>query len=290
MSLNIFDHGSDNNSIKDSFIYNGLHFEIRPAAISSANGKLWITLLPEPFKDKLEGIKGISDDTIELGYSITWGEGPGAGMVKKVKEFTSHEAFKMFGGKNRVSNPATNGWTQQFPSDGSNVSVSWSFRAYEKDNYMNTTSYMNIIKWLTYVTSPLEEFSFNAELQNIAGTLKEAKEAGKKFGQELEKVIKKDSNNNDEIDKTQFEKILVTIEQLLSNLGGQSRGTITFQLGFGSMIKPTPEVDWIISSWDFKPSIQFGPNNMPLYVDFNISMESNLKLTTKQFRELFGIN
>lgn len=278
MGLSIYTHDQDSTNVSETHKAKSCSFKIGLSP-KSYNGA--IKQLPEIQGQRIIEIKGIADDAIELGYSTEWGESPGAKVAASIKEFTRAEAFKMFSGTVFNSNTATDKWTQIVPKDSSIISVAIKFRAYYKSNFLNTSSYMTIIPWLTFLTSPMMEFSMINEVDNIVGALKNAKQAGEELGQELNGVAESNGQLTDKA-ITALEKIVKTLEKLSTN----SRGTATFTLDFGDMIS-ADDVDWIIKDWSFTPSVPCGPENNPLWVDFQINMETNEKLSYTKLSKIF---
>ena len=279
MGLSIYTHDQDSTNVSETHKAKSCSFKIGLSP-KSYNGA--IKQLPEIQGQRIIEIKGIADDAIELGYSTEWGESPGAKAVASIKEFTRTEAFKMFSGTVFNTNAATDKWTQIVPKDSSSLSVAIKFRAYYKANFLNTNSYMTIIPWLTFLTSPMMEFSMINEVDNIVGALKNAKQAGEELGQELNGVAESNGQLTDKA-KTALDKIVKTLEKLSTN----SRGTATFTLDFGDMISADDAVDWIIKDWSFTPSVPCGPENNPLWVDFQINMETNEKLSYTKLSKIF---
>ena len=279
MGLSIYTHDQDSTNVSETHKAKSCTFKIGLSP-KSYNGA--IKQLPEIQGQRIIEIKGIADDAIELGYSTEWGESPGAKAVASIKEFTRAEAFKMFSGTVFNSNTATDKWTQIIPKDSSIISVAIKFRAYYKANFLNTNSYMTIIPWLTFLTSPMMEFSMINEVDNIVGALKNAKQAGEELGQELNGVAESNGQLTDKASTA-----LKKIDETLTKLSTNSRGTATFTLDFGDMISADDAVDWIIKDWSFTPSVPCGPENNPLWVDFQINMETNEKLSYTKLSKIF---
>ena len=279
MGLSIYTHDQDTTNVSETHKAKSCSFKIG-LSTKSYNGA--IKQLPEIQGQRIIEIKGIADDAIELGYSTEWGESPGAKVAASIKEFTRAEAFKMFSGTVFNSNTATDKWTQIVPKDSSIISVAIKFRAYYKANFLNTSSYMTIIPWLTFLTSPMMEFSMINEVDNIVGALKNAKQAGEELGQELNGVAESNGQLTDKASKA-LDKIVKTLTKMSTN----SRGTATFTLDFGDMISADDDVDWIIKDWSFTPSVPCGPENNPLWVDFQINMETNEKLSYTKLSKIF---
>lgn len=279
MGLSIYTHDQDSTNVSETHKAKSCSFKIGLSP-KSYNGA--IKQLPEIQGQRIIEIKGIADDAIELGYSTEWGESPGAKAVASIKEFTRAEAFKMFSGTIFNSNTATDKWTQIVPKDSSIISIAIKFRAYYKANFLNTNSYMTIIPWLTFLTSPMMEFSLTNEIDNIVGALKNAKQAGEELGQELNGVAESNGQLTDKAIKA-----IHTIEEKIIKLSTNSRGSATFTLSYGDMIQAADDVDWIIKDWSFTPSVPCGPENNPLWVDFQINMETNEKLSYTKLEKIF---
>lgn len=279
MGLSIYTHDQDSTNVSETHKAKSCSFKIGLSP-KSYNGA--IKQLPEIQGQRIIEIKGIADDAIELGYSTEWGESPGAKAVASIKEFTRTEAFKMFSGSVFNSNAATDKWTQIIPKDSSIISVAIKFRAYYKANFLNTNSYMTIIPWLTFLTSPMMEFSMINEVDNIVGALKNAKQAAEELGQELNGVAESNGQLTDKAITT-----LKKIDETLTKLSTNSRGTATFTLSYGDLIQAADDVDWIIKDWSFTPSVPCGPENNPLWVDFQINMETNEKLSYTNLEKIF---
>lgn len=279
MGLSIYQHDQDSTDVSTTHKATSCTFKIG-LSTRSYNGAL--KNLPEIQGQRITEIKGIADDAIELGYSTEWGESPGAKAVASFKEFTRAEAFKMFSGNVFNSNTATDKWTQIVPKNSSSISIAIKFRAYYKANFLNTNSYMTIIPWLTFLTSPMMEFSLTNEIDNIVGALKNAKTSGEELGKELNAVAESNGQFSVSAKKT-LTKIAETIKDMSTN----SRGTVTFTLSYGDFIQAVDDVDWIIKDWSFTPSIPCGPENNPLWVDFQINMETNQKLSYTNLEKIF---
>ena len=279
MGLSIYTHDQDSTNVSETHKAKSCSFKIGLSP-KSYNGA--IKQLPEIQGQRIIEIKGIADDAIELGYATEWGESPGAKAVASIKEFTRAEAFKMFSGSVFNSNAATDKWTQIIPKDSSIISVAIKFRAYYKANFLNTNSYMTIIPWLTFLTSPMMEFSMINEIDNIVGALKNAKQASEELGKELNSVAESNGKK-----KKKALKAIHTIAETIKDMSTNSRGTATFTLSYGDLIQAADDVDWIIKDWSFTPSVPCGPENNPLWVDFQINMETNEKLSYTKLEKIF---
>lgn len=279
MALSIYTHEEDTPNIKNSDKYGSCAFSI---GFSTNSFKGAVEKMPLIQGERIMTINGVADETIEIGYSTEWGESPTAKVASKLKEFTRADAFKMFSSRAFNPNPVSNKWTQIYPKDGAYISVGIKFRAYFKAGYLNTNSYMTIIPWLTYVTSPMTEFSFQQEISNIKDAITNAQAEGEKLGKELEGIRQENGQFTQKAVQA-----LSSMYQAIENLSTDSRGSAVFTLEFGDIISKNDAIDWIIKDWDFKPSMVMGPENSPLWVDFNINMETNQKLSYDRLSKIF---
>lgn len=280
MSLSIYTHDNDSSDIKDTHKYSSCNFKI---GISSKSLKRAVENLPLIQGQRITAINGVCDETIDVGYSTEWGESPGAKIADKLKGFTQSDAFKMFSSNVFNPNPVSNKWTQIYPHNGANIKVGLKFRAYYKANYFNTNSYMTIIPWLIFLTSPMTEFSLNEEITNIKEAVCNAEREGEQLAHQMEGI----SEENGTLGKKAIDA-LSAMEKAIENLATDSRGSACFTLRYGDVIKENDAIDWIISDWSFTPSTVMGPENNPLWVDFQINMETNQKLSFAKLKELFN--
>lgn len=279
MSLSIYTHDNDSADISDTDRFGSCQFGIglSPQSFGPA-----VRNLPLIQGKRITKIFGVADETISIGYSTEWGDSPGAKLANKLKEFTRSDAFKMFSGKVFNPNVATDKWTQQYPKDGAFVSAGIKFRAYFKANYLNSNSYMTIIPFLIYVTSPMTDFSLLTEISNIKNAVVNAKKEGENLGKELSAATSKNGTFTDTAVGA-AESLAKSIKELSTD----SRGTATFVFSFGDLIKGSNDVDWIIESWKFTPSMPMTKDNYPLWVDFEVNLQTNQKLSYSRLKKIF---
>ncbi len=247
-------------------------------------------------------VQGIIDEIPEISYSTTWGDSPAAVLNEKVKKFTQHKWMKMFAVQRGGYKPplVTDGWTQQFPKSAEPLNISFKFRAYPIDNYYNTSAFSDIIRLLIFVTTP-QEFKLSATVTSQVQAIYQAEAKGKEFAGIVndlknalasEKVSLKDMaealKNNKAGDDTSSavrvllqkkEKLLDFIEDLGDMKDDNTGGCPLIQLGINGLIKPSDTVKWLLKSWSFKPSLNTTYNNNPIYVDFNVSLQTQYVLT-----------
>lgn len=279
MALSIYTHDNPTSNMQQTHKYNSCAFSI---GLSTKSFKDCLSQLPQIQGQYIDHIAGIADENIDVGYETSWGESPGAKIAGKLKEFTRTDAFKMFSGGVFNPNPVSNKWTQIFPKDGANIKAGIKFRAYYKANYTNTSSYMTIIPWLTFLTSPMTEFSLVNEMNNIRNAVAQAEQAGEELGKEMEGIRKENGVFTDKAASA-----LALAYNKIKDLATDSRGTAVFTLEFGDLIKAVPDIDWIITDWSFTPSMVMTEKQNPMWCDFQINMETNQKLSYAKLSRLF---
>lgn len=259
----------------------------------------------EPFMNAfLSGkttVKGIIDEIPEISYSTTWGDSPAAVLNEKIKKFTQHKWMKMFAMQRDGYKPplVTDGWTQQFPKSAEPLNISFKFRAYPIDNYYNTSAFNDIIRLLIFVTTP-QNFTLSKAVTSQAQAIYHARDKGKEFGKimnglknslEGKDISFKDfadaleNNTNANITagaknlKDRKDELFKFIEDLGDMKDDDTGGCPLIQLGINGLIKPSDTVKWLLKSWSFKPSLNTTYNNNPIYVDFNVSLQTQYILT-----------
>ena len=252
-------------------------------------------------------VKGIIDEIPEISYSTTWGDSPAAVLNEKIKKFTQHKWMKMFAVQRGGYKPplVTDGWTQQFPKSAEPLNISFKFRAYPIDNYYNTSAFSDIIRLLIFVTTP-QEFTLSKAVTSQGQAIYQAEAKGKEFANIVnglknsldgEKVSLKDFadtlENNTNANTAGAENLRKRKDELLKfieNLGNMkdddTGGCPLIQLGINGLIKPSSTVKWLLKSWSFKPSLNTTYNNNPIYVDFNVSLQTQNILTDTNLTEI----
>ena len=253
-------------------------------------------------------VKGIIDEIPEISYSTTWGDSPAAVLNEKIKKFTQHKWMKMFAMQRGGYKPplVTDGWTQQFPKSAEPLNISFKFRAYPIDNYYNTSAFSDIIRLLIFVTTP-QEFTLSKAVTSQLQAIYQAEAKGKEFANivnglktslESENVSFKDFadalENNPNANaatgannlKEKKDELLKFIENLGNMEDNNTGGCPLIQLGINGLIKPSSTVKWLLKSWSFKPSLNTTYNNNPIYVDFNVSLQTQYILTDTDLTEI----
>ena len=252
-------------------------------------------------------VQGIIDEIPEISYSTTWGDSPAAVLNEKIKKFTQHKWMKMFAVQRGGYKPplVTDGWTQQFPKSAEPLNISFKFRAYPIDNYYNTSAFSDIIRLLIFVTTP-QEFTLSKTVTSQRQAIYQAEAKGKEFAKivndlktslESENVSFKDFadalENNTNANTAGAENLRKRKDELLKfieNLGNMkdddTGGCPLIQLGINGLIKPSSTVKWLLKSWSFKPSLNTTYNNNPIYVDFNVSLQTQYILTDTNLTEI----
>ena len=260
------------------------------------------------FLDSKTTVQGIIDEIPEISYSTTWGDSPAAVLNEKIKKFTLHKWMKMFAVQRGGYKPplVTDGWTQQFPKSAEPLNISFKFRAYPIDNYYNTSAFNDIIRLLIFVTTP-QNFTLSKAVTSQAQAIYHARDKGKEFGKivnglknslegnnisfkDFADALENNTNANTAAGaknlKEQKDKLFKFIEDLGDMKDDDTGGCPLIQLGINGLIKPSDTVKWLLKSWSFKPSLNTTYNNNPIYVDFNVSLQTQYILTDADLTQI----
>ena len=115
--------------------------------------------------------------------------------------------------------------------------------------------------------------SENAQLKDMAEALKNNK-AGDNTASAVSALL------------DQKKRLFKLIENLGNMKDDDTGGCPLIQLGINGLIKPSSTVKWLLKSWSFKPSLNTTYNNNPIYVDFNVSLQTQYILTDTDLTEI----
>jgi hypothetical protein len=80
------------------------------------------------------------------------------------------------------------------------------------------------------------------------------------------------------------------LKEFIEGLGNMedndTGGCPLIKLDINGLIKSSPKVKWLLKSWSFKPSLNTTYNNNPIYVDFNVSLQTQYVLTDADLTEI----
>lgn len=258
-------------------------------------------------------ITGIVNEMPEISYDMEWDLSPVATLTNKVQEFTSHKLLRAFAENSEDYRPPlfTDGWTQKMPKTGSPLSVDITFKSYPIWMY-NTTSYKEILKFLFFATTP-REYNISDSVAYIDTALDNAEAKGNMFGSAVTTLKTAIENKGDDKSILDIARIITSDEKILSgkdkelkdafdilwkgldeigqgtdlNIGGAP--LCTFNIG--GIIKSSSRIKWLIKNWSFKPALNVTYQNEklePIYVDFKISLETQMVLTNSDLELLLG--
>jgi hypothetical protein len=261
-------------------------------------------------------ITGFLEEIPEIKYSTSWGDSPVAVINEKIKKFTQNKWIKMFAIQNNNYKPPlmTDGWTQQFPKAAEPLSISFKFRSYPIEMY-NTTDFKEIIDLLIFVTAP-KEFNLTNTMEYMGTAGQEAKIQGGNFGKAVNNL--KDALNNADVDlktlakyyatpnrhgntgsmniESNTAKVINAIDkffELIEGIGNMEKANVggcpLIKLQINDLINASEKIKWILKSWSFKPAINVTDNNKPIYVDFNISLQTQYILSTKDLSKILNV-
>ena len=222
-------------------------------------------------------------------------------------------------------------WTQQkVGGDASPLKISLKFRAFQENVYGMST-YDDIIKFLICICSPMKSASYTGKptknendiftdqygtegigtqaKNNIVNAangaveiIGEVKTAGKTFNDLMKKQESTDRNTFSKAMAAVADTAQNTYTNIINRAGdgrNNANFTVNFRLGKPNTIASKINyremnkisIDWIITSFNFKPSMQFSFSDVlnkpnPLWVDFDLSLETRLALSNKYIHNL----
>lgn len=264
--------------------------------------------------ERVNSIYGFTTDDSQISFGNSWDDN-GAGLItSKFSNYLNSKAGQLahglVGGNFEPYIP-TDEWTQQKLKSSSTIKFNLKFRSYYDSAQRGmTTSYFDILSFLYYHCSPNQETKFFGyildrfvNLKNGASDLLDKLKAETwNYNGEDKETVNGKYNLKDNESFTQ--NALVYIRRALSLLMGRydqlgySRYNWCFKFQLKNKIWENINRDWIITSWTCTPSIQtvsnykyMKSNNscpIPLYVDFNISLETNEILSNLSTAKMFS--
>lgn len=292
--------------------------------------------LPEPFKEpewlsnskykqfyeKNSGmtIYGIMKEIPGMSMNTSLSNAPHNIVVDKLKSFIDNEWIKMFAANNPEYKPliATDAWTQQLPQIGDYLKFDFSTRAYAINGFAESSSYFDIIKFLTIVSAPIK-FDLANGIDIIGNALVTGYTAGKEMGEAVDNILQLfntsdtetislynilkyyvqggNKRTDDNTNNYDIAKKLHTVLDKLEDFGPSQNlydkvGCPTINLNQLGLIKidsnEENSLPFLLTSWSMKPSLETTrikntktekTIEVPLYVDFNIAIESSIMPT-----------
>lgn len=259
-------------------------------------------------------ITGILNELPTINISTEWEIAGISKLTDAIKKFTENDMIKEFAqlGPNYVTPVVTDGYTQRFPKKSCLVSFSLSFRAYHKSIY-NTTSYMDIIKILTYSIAP-HKYKITDGVKVIAAGGDTAIKAGKELIRMIDELPNKDKMTADKFDDNgklkpevkesitkQFDNVANAVADFFdefvkgflndSSTGGASRYRLEIKnyLKNPIMSDASKAFYYFIDNWSFKPSTETvfeDGRHYPAYCDFEIALSSDRYVDNELLRSL----
>ena len=274
------------------------------------------------------GFTGIMLENLALNFQTSWSDAGGAVLGKKIDSLVNSKFIKMLAGQSDNGfRPfiCSDAWTQQKVSgEAQPVKVQLKFKAYNL-NKMGCTNYNDILRFLIHICSPLKSATGkndpNVNLgTHIFDTLDDATAGGSNLiglaTGAVSTFMNGDKSGVSKIAKNLVETVDSSYNKLLSSTGnGKNNANFTVLLAIGdlndnhgtarkinssSSIESTYKdtnsqettadfkLDWIITNFSFKPSMQFemvkesgGEFPKPLWMDFDVSLETRLSLSNK---------
>lgn len=276
----------------------------------------------------LIGFNGIMLENLALNFQTSWSDAGGAILGKKIDSLVNSKFIKMLAGQSDNGfRPfiCSDAWTQQKVSgEAQPVKVQLKFKAYNL-NKMGCTNYNDILRFLIHICSPLKSATGkndpNVNLgTHIFETLNDAVKGGSNLiglaTGAVSTFMNGDKSSASKIAKNLVETVDSSYNKLLSSTGnGKNNANFTVTLSIGDLndnhgaarkinssssieskykdtnnkeITADFNLDWIITNFSFKPSMQFemvkengGEFPKPLWMDFDVSLETRLSLSNK---------
>ena len=279
-------------------------------------------------KNNVLEIHGIVNELPEISYSTSWDIGPISVISKKVEEFTNHKLFKAFAQNNEQFRPPviTDGWTQQMPKSAEPLKFNLEFRSYPIDEFYNTTVFTKIIKFLIFASTP-KRYEFADSIKYTGAAMEHSYNTGEELGKAIQdatkafkgvnmssvlckyadlesgkKVKDLESNSKEKGAIDALKKVFTVIESISNMIKTDVGGAplCLFSLGnkdknnSGNMIiNEIDSIKWMIRDWSFKPALNVTYNDRlkkyaPIYVDFKVSLESQMIFTASEMRQILN--
>lgn len=212
---------------------------------------------------------------------------------------------KITAGKGYVQMPHTNQFSQNTLEKSSILGLNLKFRIYKESNLWSDYRRYNLQisdykKWLQVLFTavmPLRIYNISSALENIKDILAASTNEDSPL-LNLGREAKDLGNNTIELVQTfdlgthgpKIVDNITNIDEFLKN--PDIRGHISFRLNIPGLLKSSDTVDWIVTSMDAKPSLEFITINnrpKPLYMDFDVKLETNQKLSRNQIVSIIDI-
>lgn len=323
LSLKVYNSSKKDNALNDSLlgISNGFNIRLANNAFYTYNQQYWKMTT-------VHGFTGIMLENLALNFQTSWGDAGGAVLGKKIDSLVNSKFVKMLAGQSDNGfRPfiCSDAWTQQKVSgEAQPVKVQLKFKAYNLTK-MGCTNYNDILRFLIHICSPLKSATGKNDPNvnigtHIFDTLNDAAAGGSNLvgmaAGAVSTFMNGDKSSVSQIAKNLVETVDSSYNKLLSSTGnGKNNANFTVLLSIGDLndnhgaarkINSSSSIeskyldenhqettadfklDWIITNFTFKPSMQFemvkengGVFPKPLWMDFDVSLETRLSLSNK---------
>lgn len=228
----------------------------------------------------------LTTEPISWSIETSWKDGAAAGVAGKLNEFMRNKFVRMMTGPELFSPVATDSWSQQVVENGSPIGIDIKFRCYYTKNPtpQNLTTcdktYSEMIQFLTYVTQAPKKYSLGVATIGVVANM------GKNLintGEQIGTAVRGRPADVGAIQATAKYTIAAIADTAGINYiheGSAQRGNYTLTVKIGNF--GCDQLDWIVKNFTATPSMQFEPETigaetipMPLWVDFDVSLETN---------------
>lgn len=283
---------------EDTIVGKGNYFIIKlnRNAFYEAN-KNFYRLSKDSTREGIEGFKGICTENISFNFNTTWEDSGGAKLAKKLAGYLDLKIIKALAGQSDsgyLPIILTDGYTQQKLKDSEPLKCDLKFKLYHEDTVAGT-NYHDAFLFLTHICSPIKEPMFGTAAKEM---IVKAANGIYNTGSTLQNSIKEFASGDTRGISNAAKTFVNTASNLFDEVttktsNGKNNGNFTVTLSLGNKIFEHNNVDWIIKSFSLSPSTQFiwDENKklpMPIWCDFNVSLETRLKLSNKYVYDLLN--
>lgn len=223
----------------------------------------------------------VCNEPLSFNLGVSFENSAPASVANKLNELFNSKLIKALGGPLASNALPTDSWTREVVKEVNPISVNLKFRAFDHDMNRTTCNVKptDLIKFLILVSSPPKPYD------GLSAVLNPAIGAVRNISSLVNAV--KDKYNTQEANwgEGHTEKVSIitsTLEAFVNQLDNSiktARYNYTFFIGTDKMFnggaKANPP-DWILKSWTATPSVEVNSkDNAPLYVDFDLTFETN---------------
>lgn len=259
------------------------------------------------------GLLAVSDIWLILSEPLTfqigtsWKDGPGATIAGKINDVMNSSILKILGGDQMFQAIVTDSWSQKVAEKGSPISCKLKTRVYlsNGDNSNNLTAshdYLTLIRFFTRLCAPPKQYSlWSGVLGAITGAARNAKETFQDVKTAATYVSEEDGEEHIDPGKAVKYTLVAagaTFTEPDKAGAGNNATRCQFTLTLETQKFGYSSLDWIVKGFSWTPSQQVSvicdkahngmPTPYPLWVDFDIDLETNICPSNAYVSKLFS--